>query len=514
MTTSPAAPPPAPPPAAPLPPLRIAFEPGEGGRRTLAKRTGGAVRIVGLARLASLVPLLDLVAGGPGGGGPGGAEASEHERAFSPNPRLARRNRITDEIARTLEEAPDQFPLRAKGILLSASGYSQGDGAIELGLRGAHEGLVDGGHTLLAVGLAMLRRAMLAARRAESPGESGAESAAAVDAEARRARDWPTFAPAWRARRAEVEDLARGRGGVPRDGVFSALMPVEIIVPARPGGDRGFRASLVGISRGRNASAQVAETAMLNLAGLYGPLKAHLPGHVRDEVEWVPGGGGRLKAVGVVAVAFIALNRVADATGVSIRPMDVYSRKSALRRYERLIREVGASHPAVDGALAMLPDLLRLHDAVQSGLPAAYNRLGGRYGLIAGDRAPPSERYGGAPEGGPFLRRGHLTPVLYAFSTLMEESGGRLAWSEDPHAFLERHIGEIAAVFRETIRQPLATHDQVGRSPASYSLMLQTFENLMLEDRLDRATARLEAATERLEAARRQGAEGAAPAAP
>ena len=74
------------------------------------------------------------------------------------NPRAAKAGNVTDDILISLERTPELFPFKSKGILLGTSNYEALQrNRFELRFDDpASEGILDGGHNMLAIGIYML----------------------------------------------------------------------------------------------------------------------------------------------------------------------------------------------------------------------------------------------------------------------------------------------------------------------------------------------------------------------
>ena len=166
----------------------------------MAQQTvGDTTKIIGLVKtkdIASIIDSLDLEA----------------------NPRSSKTNAVTDGIQNSLESDPDLFPFKTKGILLASSEYTMLDrGRIIIRPQDRSvEGILDGGHNTLAIGLYMLKQAL----------EFGGRS---LDSKVRK---WDEFKEAWTENRDLVSlyfDHVRNNPG-PAD-KLDTLVPVELLVP-------------------------------------------------------------------------------------------------------------------------------------------------------------------------------------------------------------------------------------------------------------------------------------------
>ena len=111
----------------------------ECGRQNLhsTKRIYGLVK---LKQIASIIEVLDLES----------------------NPRDSKVSSITNDIIETLETTPELYPLKSKGILLAATKYSEKDrDRFELDfVERSIEGVLDGGHNLLAIGHFLMQQVL------------------------------------------------------------------------------------------------------------------------------------------------------------------------------------------------------------------------------------------------------------------------------------------------------------------------------------------------------------------
>ena len=70
------------------------------------------------------------------------------------NPRFSKMSKITEDIMGSLETTPNRFWVKSKGLVLAASDYKELDGdRFEISFRDPDfEGVIDGGHNMLAIG--------------------------------------------------------------------------------------------------------------------------------------------------------------------------------------------------------------------------------------------------------------------------------------------------------------------------------------------------------------------------
>lgn len=78
------------------------------------------------------------------------------------NPRSSKTGAVTDAIEETIESSPELFPFMSKGVLLASSDYKNPkESYIKIIPDDPKiEGILDGGHNTLAIGLHILRKAL------------------------------------------------------------------------------------------------------------------------------------------------------------------------------------------------------------------------------------------------------------------------------------------------------------------------------------------------------------------
>ena len=104
---------------------------------------GAIKRIIGFVQSKHLLPLFDYA-------------------SLEANPRSAKVGNVTNDILETLEKSADLFQFKSKGVLLGTSDYvALQRNRFELRFTDpASEGVLDGGHNMLAIGLHILKGAM------------------------------------------------------------------------------------------------------------------------------------------------------------------------------------------------------------------------------------------------------------------------------------------------------------------------------------------------------------------
>ncbi len=198
------------------------------------------------------------------------------------NPREAKTGKITDDIMESLGETPEIFHFKTKGLLVSA-------GACEPLDRSRYrvsfddpdfEGILDGGHNLVALAMYMVKAATQDGERA-----------------LRGKRRWDEVKAVWHQFRDEIEEV--------KD-LFDFYVPVEILYPKEGEvGREDFENSILEIAQARNNNAELTRETKAHKKGYYDAIKEALDPDLVEQVEWKTNDGGRIKARDIVALALI-----------------------------------------------------------------------------------------------------------------------------------------------------------------------------------------------------------------
>src|SRR5690606_698662 len=123
------------------------------------------------------------------------------------NPREAKIGKITDDIMESIEETPELFHFKSKGLLISAGRCEPLDrNRFRLSFDDpAVEGILDGGHNLLALATFMIKSATQDSERS-----------------LRGKRRWDEVRAVWHEYRDDIEAI--------KD-LFDFLIPVEVLFP-------------------------------------------------------------------------------------------------------------------------------------------------------------------------------------------------------------------------------------------------------------------------------------------
>ncbi len=439
----------------------------------------GIKRYTGFVRGRDLMPLFD-----------GGS--------LDANPRSAKTGLVVHAIMETLDRTPELFPFKSKGVLLGTSDYEalQRNRFALRFLDPASEGVLDGGHNMLAIGLHMLGRVM----------DSRALS---------RLSRWEEMKEAWEEYRTELEA---------QKDEFSFLVPVELIVPADTDDEQvvaQFEMSLLDICAARNNNAQLTQETKANKRGFYDDIREHLPTSISEKVEWKSNewesdDSRPIKVRDLLALAWIPLNRANEAgllpIDASVTPQNIYRNKGECsKQFDRLMEHPEVSEPrdgprhellndAVASAFKILADLPALYDKIYADFPDAYNSNNYRFGSnpIVKIYDPPRREAAKDKSGfvvtqplTPFTGKpveyrypdGLIMPLVYGLKGLMEIKEGRVVWGADPYEFLDRYLPEIAGAYRLVLDMARFDPQKLSKNQASHEFAVGEFEKSLIRAR-------------------------------
>jgi hypothetical protein len=427
-------------------------------------------RIFGLVKLKHLIPLisdLDLEA----------------------NPRDSRVSKVTNDILESLEKTPDTFAYKSKGILVAASEYR----ALErnryelIFVNPQIEGILDGGHNTLAVGLHILELAL---------GEE-------FHATSKSIKLWDDFKTVWDSSAQKIKDYRDSLD--PEDESFNTLIPVELLLPLDsqdPIYVESFNRALLEICAARNNNAQLKTEAKANAQGYFEALKNVLPAEISSRVEWRPNDGGEIKTPDVVSLAWIPLSfysgeftdedgKIVDAPSMP----QIYSTKGdCVTRFERLmssheVSEVSGGNFKRDlknsqvlSAFKIAGQMPALFDLIYEAFPDAYNSQEGKFGKITAVK----KMNGGKIKVSKYTRKaiawkypeGYVVPVVAGLRAIMEkDESGNLNWKvADPALFVKKHLNQVVASYKGVIELVDYDPQKVGKASAAYETAFNAFE--------------------------------------
>jgi hypothetical protein len=408
------------------------------------------------------------------------------------NPRSAKIGSVTAAITESIERDADMFPFKTKGILIGSSEYQALQrNRFQLSfLDTAIEGVLDGGHNMLAIGTHIL-------------------SLVAEEKVLKKIKVWEDFKSAWVTHRDAIAGV--------RD-ALDFLVPVEVLVPANTEDDEviyDFKSSLLEICAARNNNAELALETKANQRGFYEEIKKALPSPVSSRIEWKTNmAGGDVKVRDIIALAWIPLSLIALPPKVKPpSPQNIYTKKGECAKlFDDLMEDDSVSKPkggpihelhntAVGSAIAILGDLPELYDKIYAEFPKAYNKWGdfGRMRIVRifdptrmGDktgkymRSQPETHFTEQPVKYRYPD-GLIMPVVYGLQALMTVKNGKVAWVTDPEVFLDRHLEDIAGAYKLVLEMSGFDPQKVGKNEISYKIALSEFEKALLKQQAQAA---------------------------
>jgi len=407
------------------------------------------------------------------------------------NPRSAKANGVVLDIIGSVRDTPKIFQFKTKGILLGTSHFAELDRKrYELHFDDpAYEGLLDGGHNMLALGIYLLSYVM-------------------DEKDLKKLKLWEDFKAAWLVNREAVKAM--------RD-EFDFKVPVELLVPSNPDDAEivsEFRLALIDICAARNNNAQLTTEAKANQRGFYEEIRKRMPKDLAARIEWKANEWGTddnrpIKVRDIIALSWIPLT-VLNSAGLlptktekgsplnfSVLPQNIYRNKGELALlFDKLMEHPDVSKQkngpqyemhsaAVGSAFDVLAALPGLYDKIFVEMGDAYNKsTNGKFGLIKAVKVP---KRGSAYS--PFTQQpskfgvpdGFVLPVLYGLKALMEIKDGKVRWLMDPVAFLNQHMKTLVGAFKMPMEMAGFDPQKVAKSENSYLYMAGEVEKALLK---------------------------------
>lgn len=444
-----------------------------------SQRSGYVNRITGLVKIKHLIPLIS-------------------ELNLDANPRDSKVGAVTAAIRESLETTPEIFAFKSKGILLAASEYTELERrryALKFNYPDL-EGILDGGHNTLAIGMYVLDLAL------------GDEAPAAL----KQVKLWQDFKSLWDDSIPQIKAYVASL--TEEDAELNILVPVELLVPADlddPIIADDFNRSLLDICSARNNNVQLKVEAKANQHGYFESLKKALPEHLSKEVEWRPNEGGEIKVVDLVALAWVPLRKLMQTESFddeggkrveSVSPVQIYSSKGeCVSRFERLMSSKSVSESANNGyarelrnpkiwsAMQIAGKMPELYDLIYELFPAAYNRQDGRFGKIT----PVKKMNSSKSKQTKFSRKaidwrypdGYIIPLVVGLETLIgvDEESGKLEWKTEPVAFLRKNLDDIVGKYKGIVEMVNYDPQKVGKAAAAYAAASDAIELSLLKSK-------------------------------
>lgn len=416
------------------------------------------------------------------------------------NPRAAKVGSVTTAILESLETTPELFPFKSKGILIGTSSYEALQrNRFELAFADpASEGILDGGHNMLAIGIHML-------------------SKVADSKEINRVALWEDMKELWAEYRNELEKEKER---------FDFLVPVELLVPSDPDDVKAvqqFEMSVLDICAARNNNAQLTQETKSNKLGFYTEIRDRLDPNIAARVEWKSNEwesseARPIKVRDLLALSWIPLNKANEAEllplNISVTPQNIYRNKGECSKYfDKLMLHPQVSAPivgegpthelnneTVKSCFDILAELPALYDQIYEDFPEAYNSNNYRFGssTIVKIYDPPKREtakdktaYVATQPTTHYLNRpvsyrypdGLIMPLVYGLKGLLEIKDKRVVWATDPKVFLKKYLGDIAGAYRLVLDMARFDPQKLAKNQASHEFAVSEFEKALLKHR-------------------------------
>jgi hypothetical protein len=408
------------------------------------------------------------------------------------NPRQPKAGEITASIIDSIRTTPETFPFKTKGVLISSSSYTPLDRKrFELEFVNTRiEGILDGGHNMLAIGTHILAEATQDERLYK------------------KIKYWPDFKDAWAQHRQAVDALKKAGSDPDDPRTLDFQVPLEILVPSDTDDEdviSQYNSSLLDICAARNNNAELKEEAKANKLGLYEDLRKALPKNIADRVEWKTNEGGDVKVRDLIPLAWIPLS-VLDLPFIpKMAPRMIYSSKGAcVEAFNDLMAHDEVSKPQGDyqrelhntkigSALKIAGQLPGLFDKIYLMFPDAYNDAQGKFGKIRAVRM--ARDYKNTKPTAHFTDElvdysypdGFIMPLIYGLKALLGlDANGYVVWKHDPSAFLDTHLETIVQKYKVLLEGVSFDPQKIGKSDGYYGLVTDMFETELL--RLNQAS--------------------------
>lgn len=357
-------------------------------------------------------------------------------RALNPrDPKLS--SGVSKKILETLEDQPDLFLLKNRGITILVEGvdFDNQSNTLKVEMSDASlNGLLDGGHTFKVI-------------------------RSFVDG-------------------LEQDELAD----------INALVKLEILEGVRD------RSDVVGIVEARNTSTQVKEQSIEELKETFVAIKEVLKDKsYADRIAYKEHElleDGSKKDIDIKEILSYLICFDTESFDKGKHPIKAYSTKAVLVEYFSSRKNEMAKY------VKLLPEILELRDEIYLGLPDAYNKsandeVGGKFGKLTGVTDTASKKRMGdvtleftGKKSHYRIPSGFIYPVLASFRNLVGLRDGRCIWKANPIKFfdelkfdLAKRVGGQAKV----IRNP----NQLGKDTATWQSCYDAVALEVLQRHLD-----------------------------
>jgi len=408
---------------------------------------------------------------------------------LDPNPRRPKTNKVTRDIIDSLDNSPELFQFKSKGLLIGTSSFEalqRNRFKLQFDFPKS-EGVLDGGHNMLSIGLWILYDYM-------------------EEKDWKKIKDWDALIDAWD----ENYDLIYED----RDD-FDFLISVELITPHSQDEEvvEAFKAASIDICAARNNNSQLAQEAKANQRGFYDEIKKRIKAKNPDlasRVEWKPNYTESehkkvIKVRDLVAMSWLPLS-VLNTAGAIPMPADeeeakefsrslarfspklIYSSKAKVSELfddlwgnSKIAKQVSGGkyelhNHAVGSAFDVLCDLPELYDYLFLNIGEAANESGGNFHLIKAIKKTDTLTPYTLQKAKYRMPDGFIMPLFFGLTILMEFEGGVVKWKVDPLSFLNSKLPEIMGGYKLAIEGNDKDPQKVAKADLSYSLAMQQFK--------------------------------------
>lgn len=434
---------------------------------------GYITKIVGLVKSKHIIPMIDVL-------------------DLKANPRSSKTGPVTRAIQESIEADPNLFPFKTKGVLLASSRYEKLDrGRIKIMPDNFEiEGILDGGHNTLAIGLYILKRAM------NFKGENFPKGEVT----------WDRFKELWLENRETINQYQESLRNEDVLGVLNFYVPIELLVPS-DGNDfvcvEKFKNDLLEICEARNNNVELNVSAKANQKGYFDTLRNEMSQRypeLSNRIEWKTNDGGDIKVQDLIALAWIPLALITPVKDENNKVIEnvaankLYSAKgSCLKQFEKLMASPEVTNKTtvdykrelknveVGSALRLAVEIPELYDYIYERFPEYYNAADGKYGRITAVRKMNEKRKNKKT---PFFDRpveylnpeGYIMPLIYGLQALMKNNNGKIEWIQPPKNFLEENLEKIVNRYGRVIKMCEFDPQKVGKNVQIYDEALDIYK--------------------------------------
>ena len=396
------------------------------------------------------------------------------------NPRIATINRITKSIHDTLTEDHETFVFKSKGLLVASENCELLERSrINLSFQNeGSEGIMDGGHNAFAIATYILQECFDL-----------------------KLKKWQEVKNYWQENYELILETVRQNES---EGWLSGLaIPCEFIFPSIHERERNeanamksYHVNLAEICFARNNNVQLTKSTQSNHKGHYDYLKETISPEYNELISWKSGEEGIVKDTDICAIACIPLiflqqeGLLPEGTP-TLNKMSVYSQKNhCVQWFEQVLEHDDISDYVQDkyvlksklvkSALDMTEDICEFFDEMFLNFPKAYNRAGGKFGLLT---AVDTKAYKTPMRkidrlGDYKYANGFILPIVTGITKLMEYDSlsGEIYWNQEPCSI---NIEELNLIqYKGTMELVNYDPQKIGKKEPFYAAGEDLFRNI------------------------------------